>query len=45
MLKPGQFRAPDKLIAMLSTAGRKTSYAESAFSRLETMLVFNNLIL
>ena len=28
MLKPGQFRAPDKLMAMLSTAGRKTSYAE-----------------
>ena len=28
MLKPGRFRAPDKLMAMLSTAGRKTSYAE-----------------
>jgi integrase/recombinase XerD len=29
MLKPGRFRAPDKLLAMLSgTAGRKTSYAE-----------------
>ena len=28
MLKPGRFRAPDKLMAMLSTAGRKSSYAE-----------------
>ena len=28
MLKPGRFRAPDKLMAMPSTAGRKTSYAE-----------------
>jgi hypothetical protein len=24
-LKPGRFRAPDKLLAMLSTAGRKPS--------------------
>ena len=29
MLKPGRFRAPDKLLAMLSTAGRKSNYAES----------------
>jgi len=28
MLKPGRFRAPDKLLAMLTTAGRKPSYAE-----------------
>jgi site-specific recombinase XerD len=28
MLKPGRFRAPDKLMAMLSTAGRKPDYAE-----------------
>ena len=28
MLKPGRFRAPDKLLAMLTTAGRKTGYAE-----------------
>jgi site-specific recombinase XerD len=28
MLKPGRFRAPDKLLAMLSTAGRKPNYAE-----------------
>ena len=28
MLKPGRFRAPDKLLAMLRTAGRKTNYAE-----------------
>lgn len=28
MLKPGRFRAPDKLMAMLSTAGRKPKYAE-----------------
>jgi integrase/recombinase XerD len=27
-LKPGRFRAPDKLLAMLSTAGRKPNYAE-----------------
>jgi integrase/recombinase XerD len=27
-LKPGRFRAPDKLMAMLSTAGRKPNYAE-----------------
>jgi integrase/recombinase XerD len=27
MLKPGRFRAPDKLLAMLGAAGRKTSYA------------------
>jgi integrase/recombinase XerD len=27
-LKPGRFRAPDKLMAMLSTAGRKSKYAE-----------------
>ena len=27
-LKPGRFRAPDKLLAMLSTAGRKSNYAE-----------------
>lgn len=27
-LKPGRFRAPDKLLAMLSTAGRKPDYAE-----------------
>jgi len=28
MLKPGRFRAPDKLLAMLSTAARKPNYAE-----------------
>jgi site-specific recombinase XerD len=28
MLKPGRFRAPDKLLAMLSMAGRKPKYAE-----------------
>jgi integrase/recombinase XerD len=28
MLTPGRFRAPDKLLAMLSTAGRKPNYAE-----------------
>ena len=28
MLKPGRFRAPDKLLAMLSSAGRKPNYAE-----------------
>ena len=28
MLKPGHFRAPDKLLAMLSTAGRKPNYVE-----------------
>lgn len=28
MLKPGRFRAPDKLLGMLSTAGRKPDYAE-----------------
>jgi integrase/recombinase XerD len=28
MLKPGRFRAPDKLLAMLNTAGRKPNYAE-----------------
>lgn len=28
MLKPGRFRAPDKLLAMLTAAGRKPSYAE-----------------
>jgi integrase/recombinase XerD len=27
-LKPGRFRAPDKLMAMLSTVGRKPKYAE-----------------
>ena len=27
-LKPGRFRAPDKLMAMLSCAGRKPNYAE-----------------
>jgi integrase/recombinase XerD len=27
-LKPGRFRAPDKLLAMLGTAGRKPNYAE-----------------
>ena len=27
-MKPGRFRAPDKLMAMLSTAGRKPKYAE-----------------
>ena len=27
-LKPGRFRAPDKLMAMLSTPGRKPKYAE-----------------
>ena len=28
LLKPGRFRAPDKLLAMLGTAGRKPNYAE-----------------
>lgn len=28
MLKPGRFRAPDKLMAMLNTTGRKPNYAE-----------------
>ena len=28
LLKPGRFRAPDKLLAMLNTAGRKPNYAE-----------------
>ena len=28
MLKPGHFRTPDKLLAMLSKAGRKPNYAE-----------------
>jgi len=28
MLKPGRFRAPDKLLAMLTTAGRKPHYAD-----------------
>jgi len=28
MLKPGRFRAPDKLLAMLNTAGRQRNYAE-----------------
>src|SRR5262245_15088751 len=28
MLKPGRFRAPDKLLAMLATAGRKQHYAD-----------------
>jgi site-specific recombinase XerD len=28
MLKPGRFRAPDKLLAMLNAAGRKPDYAE-----------------
>jgi integrase/recombinase XerD len=28
MLKPGRFRAPDKLLAMLSTAGHTPDYAE-----------------
>jgi hypothetical protein len=28
MLKPGRFRAPDKLLAMLSGAERKSRYAE-----------------
>jgi integrase/recombinase XerD len=28
MLKPGCFRAPDKLLAMLTTAARKPNYAE-----------------
>jgi integrase/recombinase XerD len=27
-VKPGRFRAPDKLLAMLGTAGRKPNYAE-----------------
>jgi site-specific recombinase XerD len=27
-LKPGRFHAPDKLLAMLGTAGRKPNYAE-----------------
>ena len=28
MLKPGRFRAPDKLLAMLRTVGRPSNYAE-----------------
>ena len=32
MLKPGRFRAPDKLLAMLSTAGRKPNYLLVALS-------------
>jgi integrase/recombinase XerD len=28
ILKPGRFRAPDKLLAMLSTVGRKPNYVE-----------------
>jgi integrase/recombinase XerD len=28
MLKPGRFRTPDKLLAMLNTVGRKPNYAE-----------------
>jgi site-specific recombinase XerD len=28
ILKPGRFRAPDKVLAMLSAAGRKPNYAE-----------------
>jgi hypothetical protein len=28
MLKPGRFRAPDKLLAMRVTAGRKQHYAD-----------------
>jgi len=28
MLKPGRFRAPDKVLAMLNTAGRKPNYVE-----------------
>jgi integrase/recombinase XerD len=28
MLKPGRFRAPDKVLAMLNTAGHKPNYAE-----------------
>jgi site-specific recombinase XerD len=28
MLKPGRFRAPDKLMAMFGAAGRKENYAE-----------------
>lgn len=28
MLTPGRFRAPDKLLAMLSTAGRKTDWTK-----------------
>ena len=28
MLKPGRFRAPDKVLAMLSAVGRKPDYAE-----------------
>jgi integrase/recombinase XerD len=28
MLKPGRFRAPDKLLAMLATVGRKQHYAD-----------------
>ena len=28
MLTPGRFRAPDKLLALLSTAGRRADYAE-----------------
>ncbi len=28
MLKPGRFRAPDKLLAMLSTVKRRPDYAE-----------------
>ena len=27
-LKPGRFRAPDKLLVMLNTAGRKPNYVE-----------------
>jgi hypothetical protein len=27
-LRPGRFRTPDKLLAMLGTAGRKPNYAE-----------------
>ncbi len=27
-LKPGRFRAPDKLLAMLKVTGRSTNYAE-----------------
>ena len=28
MLKPGRFRAPDKLLAMLSQAGQTKNYAK-----------------
>jgi site-specific recombinase XerD len=28
MLKPGRFRAPDKVLAMLNTAGSKPNYVE-----------------